>query len=129
MYGTVKQFGGYIWVYSEVGRGTTFKLYFPQTAVAPEHRPSPESRVGGPLGAERILLVEDDAAVRAFCSTVLTRHGYRVIEAAGPGEALAIVAPLTEPVDLILTDIVMPGMSGPQMVGQLVAMHQHRPVL
>jgi len=73
--------------------------------------------------------VEDDAAVRALCRTVLDRHGYRVIEAAGPSEALAIAATLEEPVDLVLTDIVMPGMSGPQMVGELLATHPHRPIL
>lgn len=119
VYGTVKQLGGHIWVYSEPDRGAVFKLYFPRVeSTAPEQIPLQE-RHGQPLGAESVLLVEDEATVRRFCKTVLRRHGYRVIEAANPSEAFAALQTSGTTIDLIVTDVAMPGMNGREMVRRL----------
>jgi signal transduction histidine kinase/CheY-like chemotaxis protein len=118
VYGIVKQSGGYIWVYSEPGRGTTFKIYLPrvedpadEVAVA---RPAPAAR-----GTETILLAEDSAGVRRLVRGVLERQGYRVLEAALPEAALSLAATSSTPVRLLLTDVVMAGMDGTQLFRQL----------
>jgi two-component system cell cycle sensor histidine kinase/response regulator CckA len=121
VYGIVKQSGGFIWVYSEPGHGTTFKIYFPRVAqplderpaVAEAPRPAP-SRSGA-----RILLVEDDAGVRGLMAEILEAAGYVVTVAAHPAEALALVEAMPEPIDLLLTDVIMPGMSGRDLAREL----------
>ncbi len=112
VYGIVKQSGGHIWVYSEVGRGTTFKVYLPRVDEgAQEYRRSAE--VEEDLsGAETILLAEDEELVRTLARQVLEAYGYRVLEAANGGAALLICERHGETVDLLLTDVVMPEMSG-----------------
>lgn len=122
VYGIVKQLEGYIVVSSEVGHGSTFSAYFPIIAgpsVAPA--PIPAERREVPLGRERVLLVEDEASVRALARNVLARHGYHVLEAACPADALALLDQQVAPLDLIVTDVVMPGMTGPALVAQLRA--------
>jgi two-component system, cell cycle sensor histidine kinase and response regulator CckA len=119
VYGIVKQSGGNICVYSEPERGTTFKIYLPRVdevpdVVAPE-RPSS----GGQRGSETILLVEDDNAVRHLADDILTAQGYTVIQAAHGGEALVVSARHSGPIDLLLTDVVMPHMSGRVLVERL----------
>jgi PAS domain S-box-containing protein len=120
VYGIVKQAGGYVCVYSEVGRGSTFKIYLPridEAAVAPEVQETPiPSR-----GWETILLVEDEGSLRAIAGEILEEHGYRVIEAAGPNEAIEIVHRHPEPIHLLVTDVVMPGMNGRVLAESLVA--------
>jgi len=118
VYGIVKQIGGYIWVYSEPGRGTTFKIYLPEAPEARWAGAAPEAREGLSVGSETILLVEDEESVRKFASALLRRHGYRVLEASSAEEALALVAS-GERVDLVLTDVVMPGLTGPEMMTRL----------
>jgi PAS domain S-box-containing protein len=120
VYGIVRQSGGHVWVYSEPGMGTTFKVYLPRFDAPPETAPPPPP--AAPRGhAELVLLVEDDAEVRAVAHDILERGGYRLLEAASPAEALAVAGAHPEPIDLLLTDIVMPGMSGRELADRLCA--------
>jgi CheY-like chemotaxis protein len=112
VYGIVRQAGGHVWVYSERGRGTTFKVYFPQVAAAPGQRPGAPARRGVVGGSETILLVEDDARVRDVTARALRGAGYRVLEASSGEEALEAAAGAVPPVALVVTDVVMPGLSG-----------------
>ncbi len=119
VYGFVKQSGGHVEVESEVGRGTTFKVYLPRSdETAPSGLPAP-----GPLtlpgGRETILLVEDQDAVRAFARHVLLAGGYTVLEARDGEEALRVAQQCPGPIDLLVTDVMMPRMSGPHLAEQL----------
>ncbi|HWR50196.1 MAG TPA: ATP-binding protein [Bryobacteraceae bacterium] len=111
VYGIVKQSGGWIWVYSEPGRGTTFKIYLPRTEAAPEAkhagRSEPQLR-----GTETVVVVEDQPEVRKLAATILRSYGYLIFEAADAQKALEICGDKSRAVHLILTDVVMPGMSG-----------------
>jgi two-component system cell cycle sensor histidine kinase/response regulator CckA len=117
VYGIVKQSGGAIWVYSEEGRGTTFKIYMPRVNGLVES--SAPASVGNGRGKETILLVEDEASVRAVASRVLRRSGYRVIEASNGVEALRQCEDRGTDVDLIITDIVMPEMGGFELANRV----------
>jgi CheY-like chemotaxis protein len=116
--GIVAQLGGHISVRSAPQRGTTFELYFPLSGAAALPRVA-QPRAAVEVGRETILLVDDDPGIVILESAALTRHGYRVIAAASPDAALALVRARSEPIDLILSDIVMPGMSGPMLVQRL----------
>jgi len=119
VYGIVKQSGGSIWVYSELGHGTTIKVYLPRVDEPPEPLAAPPLANPERLrGTETILLVEDEPAVRAVARQILARQGYTVLEAPDGPAALAMVAGGGR-VDLILTDVVMPGMSGRALADQL----------
>ncbi|HJP84689.1 MAG TPA: PAS domain S-box protein [Gemmatimonadaceae bacterium] len=114
VYGIVKQNNGFIWVYSEVGAGSTFKLYFPiASAAAPA--PATAGSTANLRGTESILLVEDSPAVRTAARAILQRYGYNVIEAATGKAALAIATKRQPAIDLLLTDVVMPEMSGREL--------------
>jgi signal transduction histidine kinase/CheY-like chemotaxis protein len=118
-FGIVKQSGGSIWVYSELKRGSSFKVYLPRVD-APVDREKRSSDAGaGPRGNETILLVEDDPQVRRLACTVLRRAGYDVIEASAPEDALRWSAVSERRLDLLLTDVVMPRMSGRILSEQL----------
>jgi signal transduction histidine kinase len=114
VYGIVTQLGGHIWVDSEPGNGSTFKIYLPQTSVAPVSATSRE-RSSSPVGTETILLVEDESGVRSFARTVLVRHGYKVLEAESSEQALALLAGHAGALDLLLTDVMMTGIDGGQL--------------
>jgi PAS domain S-box-containing protein len=111
VYGIVKQSGGFVWVYSEPGHGTTFKIYLPKSEVAEKARQSTPSR-NPRIGPETILIVEDDENVRQVATRILKSNGYRVLEASNGAEALTLCEAEEDSVDLVVTDIVMPGMGG-----------------
>jgi two-component system cell cycle sensor histidine kinase/response regulator CckA len=120
VYGIVKQSGGHVWVYSEQGRGTTFKLYFPALADSVERPISLPPRPLARGGTDTILLVEDSDAVRVLVRTILRRNGYHVLEARTPAEAIGISGEHRGPIQLLLTDVVMPQMSGPRLAEALL---------
>jgi CheY-like chemotaxis protein len=123
VYRTVQQLGGYVWVYSEIHEGAAFKLYFPRVEKARMQPAKAVDRQGQPVGTETVLLVEDETTVRSFCKTVLERHGYHVTASANPDEAFKTIEAGRNQVDLILTDIAMPGMNGYDMVRRLRRSH------
>jgi DNA-binding NtrC family response regulator len=120
VYGIVKQSGGYIWVYSEPGRGTTFKIYFPCVDQAAEVLGGDKRPNGALRGTETILLVEDDSQLRQLSSSVLAHCGYRMLVANGPDEGLAIAQAHHKDIRLLITDVVMPGMNGRQLAEQIL---------
>ncbi len=131
VYGIVKQSGGYVWVYSEPGHGTTVKVYLPRVGAAPEAvvpAPMAESQ---PLrgGRETVLLVEDATPVRTLARRSLQVWGYTVLDAADPQAALALASGYPESIDLLVTDVVMPGMSGRELAERLVPQRPRMRVL
>jgi CheY-like chemotaxis protein len=121
VYGIVKQSGGFIWVESLPGRGTAFEIYLPQVTgkaviVEPEEKNSPT-----PLGSETVLVVEDEAGVRELACQFLRVKGYTVLEAEGGQEALALSRSHSGTIHLLLSDMVMPKMSGGELAAQLKA--------
>jgi two-component system, cell cycle sensor histidine kinase and response regulator CckA len=119
VYGIVKQSGGYVWVYSEAGHGTTFKLYFPITDSHPEHEPE-RAEPQAMTGDKRILVVEDEAQIRQNLCECLRQLGCHVIEAADGLEAIERFKEQQGKIDLVLTDLVMPRMSGHELWTQLI---------
>jgi CheY-like chemotaxis protein len=111
VYGIVQQSGGSIWIYSEPGHGTTFKIYLPRID-APASVAGPKSVPAIPKGTETILVVEDDEAVRRIVERILRGAGYQVLGAQGGGDALLLCEKQRGAIDLLLTDVVMPHMSG-----------------
>ena len=122
-YGIVKQHGGTIWIYSELGEGTSIKIYLPQAGGVPYlAQPQGEAQIRG--GAETVLLVEDEDAVRVLAARVLRSHGYTVLEAINGVEAVRLARgyqPL--PIHMLLTDVVMPQMSGRAVAEEIVALY------
>jgi PAS domain S-box-containing protein len=119
VYGIVKQSGGSVWAYSEPGRGSTFKVYLPR--VWEEARQTPELAARPSLdGTETVLLVEDEGVVRALVAEMLGAAGYRVLDAPDGAAALALAQGFTGEIDVVVTDVVMPGMSGQELAARLV---------
>ncbi|HEV7839764.1 MAG TPA: PAS domain S-box protein, partial [Gemmatimonadaceae bacterium] len=124
VYGVVKQSGGYVWIYSEPGQGTTVKLYFPEVSAAAAFNNTSSDQTAtvtrsGKRGSETILLVEDEEAVRGLTSRILQKQGYRVLAAQHGREAMDIATKEEGIIHLVLTDIVMPGMNGRGLVERL----------
>jgi CheY-like chemotaxis protein len=128
-YGIVKQSDGYIWVYSEPGRGSTFRVYLPQVAESGERvswaapQPAPKGR------GERVLVVEDEALVRDFACRFLHGEGYETVEAEDGQEAIELLGADPGSFDLVLSDVVMPRMGGREFAGHLARVRPGLPVL
>jgi len=131
VYGIVQQMGGDIKVESELRHGTTFRLYFPEApgAESAVAAPTPSVPAGRRRGRETLLLVEDDDAVRVFLAEVLERHGYEVLAAEHQSAALAMAEASTAPIHLVITDVVMPGGTGPELARALETVRPGVPVL
>jgi PAS domain S-box-containing protein len=127
VYAIVTQAGGDIWVYSELGHGTSFKIYLPQVDAVPTTAAA--VHVDLPRGTETVLLVEDAAAVRAVARQVLQRQGYRVLEASDGEDALYLAARHQGTIDLVLTDVVMPRAGGRELAERLLAVRPDTRVL
>jgi PAS domain S-box-containing protein len=122
VYGIVKQSGGQVWVYSEVGKGSAFKVYLPRVNEVPDARQPVTPEESGFWGTETVLLVEDEAGVRTLISQVLQRYGYTVLEAPSGAEALLICNRHRAPIHLLLTDVVLSQASGPQVATRLTGL-------
>jgi two-component system cell cycle sensor histidine kinase/response regulator CckA len=128
-YGIVKQHSGHIWVYSEVDRGTTIKIYLPATTMAVGERlPEMEIEIAHSDG-ETVLLAEDETAVRQLAARVLKQLGYRVLEASSGADTLRIAASYHEDIDLLLTDVVMPQLGGAQLAERIRELYPQIKVL
>ena len=128
VYGIVKQSEGYVWVYSEPGQGTTFKVYLPlrtEAVLPPTRGPAPVRSQGG----ERILVVEDETTVRYMMKRALEGAGYTVIDAASAEEAIDVITRTRDRISLLLTDVVMPGKSGRELADQVTELVPGIPVL
>lgn len=122
VYGIIKQSGGFIWVYSELGHGSTFKIYLPRVGEAGTRSGAPaltSAAAPAPRGTETVLVAEDEPPVRAIARQVLERQGYTVLEAATAEKALDIAARYSGAIHLLLTDVIMPGMNGRELATRL----------
>jgi two-component system cell cycle sensor histidine kinase/response regulator CckA len=124
VYGIVKQTGGFIFPVSEPGKGATFRIYLPRhdtggTAAAPAPEPEERESPSDLTGKGTILLVEDEEAVRAFAVRALSNRGYTVIEASDGAKALEVVREHSGPIDLVISDVVMPNMDGPALLREI----------
>jgi PAS domain S-box-containing protein len=127
VYGIVKQSGGHIWVYSEVGQGTSFKIYLPRVEEAATVVTTVSARPR--RGTETVLLTEDDDQVRAFARDTLELSGYTVLQAASPADAFSVALQHSGVIHLLLTDVVMPGMNGRALADRLLAQRPDLKVL
>jgi two-component system, cell cycle sensor histidine kinase and response regulator CckA len=119
VFGIVRQSGGHVYVYSEPEKGAAFKVYFPRVTGGEPTTPTPQRAVMSRVSTETILVLEDEDHVRRVVVAMLQRGGYEVIEATRAEEALDVASDLARPIDLLLTDIVMPDMSGPEVVRKI----------
>jgi len=119
VYGVVKQSGGFIWVYSELGKGTSFKIYLPRVDQPAEKLGAPLTSLEAPRGTETVLLAEDEQDVREVAREFLESGGYAVLEARDGAEAIQIAARHEGSIDLLVTDMVMPRMTGQELAGRL----------
>jgi two-component system cell cycle sensor histidine kinase/response regulator CckA len=129
VYGIVKQSGGHIEVYSELAKGTTFKVYLPRVEAEPRSNQSSASFSGNSTGSETLLLVEDEDAVRGLASLSLHLSGYKILEARNSAEALRMCEQHPGPIDLLVTDVVMPDMGGRELSARLTCLRPGLKVL
>jgi two-component system, cell cycle sensor histidine kinase and response regulator CckA len=119
VYGVVKQSGGFIWVYSELEKGTCFKIYLPRVDQSAENPGAPQTIAEAPRGTETVLLAEDEQDVREVAREFLESGGYKVLEACTGADAVKLAAEHSGKIDLLVTDMVMPGMTGQELAGRL----------
>jgi len=129
VYGIVKQSGGNIWVYSEPGQGATFKIYLPRVDEPIEEARKKVVEEKFPRGSETVLVAEDDEAVRRLAVQILERQGYKVLEVSQGDDAFPVCEKHKGPIHLLLTDVVMPGMSGRDLAKRLASLHPEMKVL
>jgi CheY-like chemotaxis protein len=130
VYGIVKQSGGNIWVYSEPGKGTTFKIYLPLVDEPLKEMTEKGAAEGALKGSETILTVEDDGVVRKLAARILKTQGYKVFEASHGEEALKVAKEhASDRIHLLLTDVVMPGISGPELSKGLISLRPEMQVI
>ena len=129
VYGIIKQSDGYIWVYSEPGEGTTFKIYLPRLEAPGKLAEVSQVPDRCEWGSETILLVEDEELVRRVTSRILARHGYTVLEAVSGSDALVVSREHAGSIHLMLTDVVMPGMSGQELAEKLKSQRPEMKIL
>jgi CheY-like chemotaxis protein len=120
VYGIIKQSGGYVFVQSELGRGTIFTIYFPRVDEPSEARGDLPVSLAAAGGTETVLLVEDEDSVRQLVRETLESRGYRVLEAANGQAALTLAASHRNQIHLLITDVIMPGLNGHELVQQLL---------
>ncbi len=129
VYGVVKQSGGYIWVQSQPGRGTRFQIFLPRVEEALAVEPAPGSAGSAPHGGETVLLVEDEELLRRMTREVLESVGYHVLEAANADEAVRVSRTYPGTIHVMLTDVVMPGLTGPELACVLAGVRPRMKVL
>lgn len=129
VYGIVKQSGGGIYVYSEPGQGTVFKIYFPRVDEAAQPVAAPAAPRGAAAGTETVLVVEDDEMVRKFVQRALAEAGYQVLAARDPAAAVELCERHASPIHLILSDVVMPQMHGPELMKKLTLLRPQARVI
>ena len=129
VYGIVKQHGGSIWAYSEPGQGTTFKIYLPEATEKAVREKEPEKTPVVTVGPATVLVVEDDPAVRKLACKVLKQNGYRVMESDSPESAVDLAKMHAEEIHLLLTDVIMPNMKGPEVYRRVLELHPETRVL
>lgn len=120
VYGIVKESGGYIWVYSERGKGTTFEVYLPRTEEAASLDVAVEPIAQSLIGPETVLVVEDQPMLRELIQRMLASSGYTVLPVEEPAEALSTARTYTGPIHVVLTDVIMPRMNGRALIDQFV---------
>jgi CheY-like chemotaxis protein len=129
VYGIVKQSGGFIWVYSEPNKGTTFKIYLPMVDEEPDDHETKDLSHPKLKGDETILIVEDEEDVRALIHETLRLYGYDVLDAPHGDSALILIDKFSDKITLIITDVVMPKMSGRELVDKVISKHPGMKVL
>ncbi|MHB8654282.1 MAG: response regulator [Terriglobia bacterium] len=129
VYGIVKQSGGSIWMYSELGRGSTFKVYLPRVDDMVAQMKLSHANAGDCRGTETILVVEDEDTIRSLVRGILVSRGYTVLEANGGVGGLSICQQYPHTIHLLLTDVVMPRMSGPELAGKMASLRPETKVL
>ncbi|MFA5906687.1 MAG: response regulator, partial [Desulfobacula sp.] len=123
VYGIVRQNEGFINVYSEPGKGTTFKIYLPRFGEAMEEKPKKEISRPSEKGNETILIVEDESMILDIATTMLERQGYRVLSAVSPKEAIRLAREHAGKIHLLMTDVVMPEMNGRELAKTLLSLY------